>query len=339
MKRRTGKRITTAFLLLCLMLSLVTGCRSQETPQTVTLFALDTYVTITATGPDAEQAVAFGASEVSRYEQLLSRHLPGSEIDRLNHAASDSPITISDETYAFLSEVLSLSEKTEGRFDPTVAPLMDVWGFGEERTTVPDPSVIEAALRTVDYHGVHLLEGNQAYLDTGTILDLGGAAKGYIADRVMEGMRGYKVTKIILDLGGNICFWNQKREMHIGVISPLDPQALIVTYSAKEGSVVTSGAYERYQEIDGVRYGHIMDTNTGYPVETDLLSVTVIDPDGTKADVLATALFAMGQDEAMRVANEMQVVCILCDGNGTLWISSDLRGHIENEKGWTVEYF
>ena len=305
----------------------------------IELYALDTYVSIQVDGVQSEEAADAGLKRLLDLEQILSCHIASSEIARLNTSDEEHPVVLSEKTYAFLEDVLELSEKTGGRFDPTVAPLMELWGFGEETAAIPDASELEEVLRHVDYHGVHLSSGNLAYVDAGCKVDLGGAAKGYIADQVMEEIRKYDVSKVILDLGGNIRCWKNSKKLTVGIVSPLDPHSLIATVELTDGSVVTSGAYERYKEIDGVRYGHIMDTKTGYPVETDLLSVTVIDKDGTRADVLATALFAMGKEEAEKFAGEYGVDCILCGEDGTLWISSGLKGKVECEQGWKPEYF
>ena len=104
-------------------------------------------------------------------------------------------------------------------------------------------------------------------------------------------------------------------------------------------SVITSGAYERYFEEAGVRYGHIMDPETGRPVKTDILSATVIGQDGTVGDILSTVLFAYGSERARDFAIAEEIDCILCVDNGTLWVSSSLKGKVDAQEGWTIEYF
>ena len=158
----------------------------------------------------------------------------------------------------------------------------------------------------------------------------------------MEKLSSYSLSKIILDLGGNVCCRSRSSDLTIGIVSPLSSDALCCTYSLSSGSscsVITSGAYERYIEEDGVRYGHIMDTSTGYPADTDLLSATVIGPDGTKGDIYSTTLFSLGSEKAMELASSSDIDCILCMENGTLWVSQTLEGKVDAQEGWTIQYF
>ena len=335
-----------AFVVFCLvtanLLFTLTGCASMEKKTTRTFFALDTYITITLEGKDTDPAMNDAVNYIMELEKKFSRQDPESEISLLNLSSEEAPVSLSKETYDLLSMVLEYSDKTEGRFDLTIAPVMDIWGFGTEDAHVPTKEEITEVLPLVDYRKVHLLPDNKAYLEDGVKVDLGGAAKGYIGDLLMEKLEGYSLSKIILDLGGNICCKSRSDELNIGIISPLSSDRLCCTYLLPKGqncSVITSGAYERYIEENGVRYGHIMDTSTGYPAETDLLSATVIGPDGTKGDVYSTTLFSLGSEKAMELSSREGIDCILCMENGTLWVSSTLEGKVNAQEGWTIEYF
>lgn len=335
-----------AFVVFCMITAILlfslSGCRSAEKKTTRSLFALDTYITITLEGKDSEEAANEAANYIMELERKLSRQDPGSEISSLNLSSKEMPVTLSKETYDLLSMVVEYSNETEGRFDLTIAPVMDIWGFGTEDAHVPTQEEIAEVLPLVDYSKVHLLPDNKAYLEEGVKVDLGGAAKGYIGDLLMEKLEGYKLSKIILDLGGNICCGSSSSELNIGIISPLSSDQLCCTYSLPKGqncSVITSGAYERNIEENGVRYGHIMDTSTGYPADTDLLSATVIGPDGTKGDVYSTTLFSLGSEKAMELSSREGIDCILCMENGTLWVSSTLEGKVNAQEGWKIEYF
>ncbi|MBO4927934.1 MAG: FAD:protein FMN transferase [Clostridiales bacterium] len=319
------------------------GCTKRREPKAeLSLFAMDTYVRLQAEGEDADNAVKAAASLLSELEQKLSRTLEGSEVSALNRSSKDSPVTLSEDTYRLLSSVCEYAEKTEGRFDPTIAPLMDLWGFGTEKASVPDEKKIGETLARVDFRRIHLLSENQAYVEEGTQVDLGGAAKGFIGQLLMEKMQSFSLSKIILDLGGNICVWSKSSSLSVGVISPLQSDKLICICDSPENEnlfVITSGAYERYFEENGVKYGHIMDTRTGCPVVTDLLSATIIGSDGTSGDILSTTLFALGCEEAKAFAVKEKIDCILCAENGTLWVSSSLEGKVHEQEGWTIRYF
>lgn len=349
-------RSLPAFLSLLLILAISSvGCGKKEDTKSVTLLALDTYVSLSVNGKEAQEALHAATDKIASLEDMLSRTKENSEIYKLNHSSEKSPVTLSQETYELLARTISLSKESEGIFDPTIGPIMDLWGFGQDRSgndmknvphKVPDDSVISETLQIVDHNKIHLLEGQKAYVDEGVVVDLGGVAKGYIADALMKEIMSFQVSRAILDLGGNVCAFDKAKALVIGVISPLDKSRLAATIDlpkAKDGknatSVITSGAYERYIEIDGKRYGHIMDTKTGKPVKTDLLSATVVSDDGTEGDVMSTVLFAMGQEKAMDYALAHGISCILCGENNTMWVSSDLNGSVHVQDGWTIRYF
>ena len=164
-----------AFVVFCLIFSLpfgfLTGC-SYEKKTTRSFFALDTYITITLEGKDADEAMNVAANYIMELERKLSRQDPESEISSLNLSSEGSPVTLSKETYDLLSLAVSYSEKTSGRFDLTIAPVMDLWGFGTEGAHVPEKSEIEKILPNVGYTKVHLLSDNKAYLEEGAKVDL-----------------------------------------------------------------------------------------------------------------------------------------------------------------------
>ncbi len=340
-------RMWSFLVILCLLASLV-ACKSETSHASASLFALDTYVTISVDGKEAEAAVQAASTSLHTYEEMFSRHHEGGEIAKLNQATVEQPATLSEDTYQLLSLTCEYAILTDGTFDPTVAPLMDLWGIGTEHARVPDKSEIDEVLTRINYRNVQLLPNHQAYVKDGAQVDLGGAAKGAIGDLLMAKMREFDVTKIILDLGGNICIWAKNDTLRVGVTSPLkmekqDQQSMCaivtITDSEQPTSVVTSGAYERFFEQDGIRYGHIMDTRTGAPVQTDLLSATIVGSDGAVCDILSTTLYAMGLEHGREWAQDRNIDCILCAENGTLWVSSSLKGRVDAEEGWTIEYF
>ena len=345
-------RSVSVFLSLLLLIPIfLIGCGKKEETKSVTLLALDTYVSLSVTGKEAQAALDAATEKIASLEDSFSRTRENSEIHALNHSSESSPVTLSKETYGLLERTIALAKESEGVFDPTIGPIMDLWGFGQDKPgsgekndvrKIPEETAISQALQNVDCRKIHLLSEQKAYIEEGVVVDLGGVAKGYIADALMKEIQRFDVSRVILDLGGNVCAFDMAKALVIGVISPKDNSRLAATVDlpkAKTGSVITSGAYERYHEIDGVRYGHIMDTKTGRPVETDLLSATVISEDGTKGDVMSTVLFAMGRQGATDFAAKNCVSCILCEESGTMWVSADLKGKVHEQDGWTIRYF
>ena len=287
------KRILAASLLLLTL----SGCGGKSEPYSTDFFAMDTFMSVKVLGSDGESLAQQCESEINALESVLSRTREDTDIAKLN-AADGAPVTLSDEGAKLLSTALDLSAATNGAYDPTVAPLTDLWGIGTEHQQVPAQSDIDAALQNVGTQHVHE-NGDAVTLDSGSKIDLGGIAKGYAADLCADILKSADADGLLV-LGGNIYAvgTNEGKDWNIGIADPDEPTDTVAAVAVHDLSVVTSGDYERYFEQDGVRYHHILDPHTGYPADTGLLSVTVVSSDGTLADALSTALFVMGRDKA-----------------------------------------
>lgn len=264
---------------------------------TRTLFAMDTVMLFTAQGPQAPEALEEALAEVQRLDALLSAQSPDSEVSRLN-AGGRAPV--SEDTARLLKAASELGAETGGLYDCTVYPLMELWGFPTKAYRVPRAEEIAALLPLVDGSQIRVTDG-EVELGDGQRIDLGGIAKGYASARVMEIFKARGVSSAMVTLGGNVQTLGERPEgggWRIGVQDPLGGEACPAVIEAKDVAVVTSGGYQRYFEEDGKRYIHILDPRTGAPAESDLLSATVVSPDGTLADALSTAVFVMGLEDA-----------------------------------------
>lgn len=287
----------------------------QSRQQSRTEFMMDTYVTITAPR-SAKQTVDACFAEIARLEGLLSAYRTDSEISRVNEEGYDHPVAVSDEVFALLKKAQILSAATDGTFDITVKPLIDLWDIRSGRNAVPSDDAIAAVLPSVGYEKLVLDEETKTVQFTvpGMGIELGAIAKGYAGDRVRDILKSAGVNGAIVDLGGNIVTTARKngKPWRIGLQDPDQPRGSYFTTVESAGeSVVTSGPYERYFEKDGKSYHHILDPRTGWPADTGLKSVTVISEDGTLADALSTALFVMGPDAGLAFADGSQLQAIL----------------------------
>ncbi len=286
------KRLCCCLLTLCLLLG---GCSRFRAPVSEDFFAMDTLMSVRVWG--AQDDLTAVAQEVNRLDAALSVTGSG-ELAELNRGGTAQ---LSDETAALLRRCAELSRKTGGCFDPTVYALVRAWGFTTDTQRVPTDAELRVALETVGMDRLTLC-GDTATLDTGTMLDLGAAAKGYAAQRCAELLAARGVSAALLQLGGNVQTLGSKpdgSDWAIGIADPDEPtQALGLLHVRGSKAVVTSGGYQRYFERDGVRYHHILDPKTGRPAQTGLASVTVLADDGLLADCYSTALFVMGLEQA-----------------------------------------
>lgn len=270
--------------------------------------------------------------EVSRMEGLFSVNIASSEVSRINAAAGREPVKISRETMELLERALYMARESGGAFDPTVGPLVALWGIGTEHAKVPSAEEIKRALSYINYSLVKIdKENSSAYAASGQRIDLGGIAKGYIADKLSVFLRGKGAASALIDLGGNLAVVGKApsgEPWRLGLQHPLKPRGeYFAVVSASDESVVTSGPYERYFEKDGVRYHHIFDTKTGYPAKSDLASVSVVSKSSADADAYCTALFVAGLHkslEFLRLHPDIKAVLVSKDGS-SVYVSSALK--------------
>ena len=303
-------------LLLALALTAPSASAEQERKTSVG-FYLDTVITLSAYVEDAG-VLDDALTECGRYEQLLSRTIEGSDVWHINHA-NGAPVEVSDETIELLQTARQVSELSGGAFDVTIAPVSTLWDFTSGANVVPDADVIAEAASRVDYSQV-VIDGNTVTLPEGMMIDLGGIAKGWIADAVKHYLEGRGVESAILSFGGNIVAIGMKPDGTPWKVGIQDIDAPTGNYMLVAqnfgGSTVTSGIYERGFEADGIYYHHILDPDTGWPVQNELASVTIFSDSSMWGDALATAAFSLGTEAGMAMIETL-------DGIEAVFIARD----------------
>ncbi|MBQ8083549.1 MAG: FAD:protein FMN transferase [Clostridia bacterium] len=316
---------------------------SDEEPYSKDIFAMDTYMTVSAYGDAGEKAVDAAVKEINRLDALLSTGKASSEVSELN--ANDGG-KLSADTNALMDAALDLYESTDHVFDITIYPVMKLWGFTDQNYKVPSDGDLKAALKLVDASTLDYNKSKKtvAFTVDGTQIDFGGIAKGYTSATVAQLYKDYGVTSGLVNLGGNVQtvgFKPDGTEWRIGIQHPEDENDMLGVVQTHDQAVITSGGYERNFEEDGVVYHHIIDPSTGYPADSGLISVTIVSEDGTLADGLSTSLFIMGKDKAIEYwkAHSKDFDFVLCEDDGTLVVSKGLKDKFtpqdENAK---VEY-
>lgn len=310
------------------------------------IFAMDTYMTITCYGERCEEAVEAAENEIRRLEDLLSVGNESSEISVINR---DGTGTMSDDTAAIVTEALSLYDTTDGAFDITVFPLMELWGFTTSNFAVPDATALATVLEQSGSDKV-TLDGNTVTLSEGQGIDLGGIAKGFTSDRLMEIFKEYELVSGVVSLGGNVQCYSTKPDGSLwrcGIQDPQNPDSdsYIGVISISNEAVITSGAYERYfvDETTGETYHHILDPKTGYPANNGLISVSVISANGMLADGLSTSCYVMGLEKSIEYwrTSGSDFDLILMDDAGEVYVTepiaerftSDLTVHVITQEG------
>ena len=294
---------------------------------TVTIYAQDT-------DKDPYEIIDGAFHLCTEYENKLSRTIEGSEIDQINHSQG-TPVTVSPDTAELISEALKYGALSEGSFDIAIAPLSSLWDFKAENPQVPDSSAIAEAVKHVDYRNIRL-EGNTVTLtDPDCALDLGAIAKGFIADKIAAYLKEQGVTSAMINLGGNVLAVGSRpdgTDFNVGIQKPFENQNVVLGVFTLSGkSVVTSGIYERFFRKDGKLYHHILNPDTGYPIENSLLSVTIISDTSTEGDALSTTCFILGLEKGMALIESL-------DNVEAIFVTDDMQEHYSSGIGSKVKF-
>lgn len=282
-----------------------------EEPYQATEFKMGTYVSLRVYDEGKEAVLDEAFTLIDELAALITTNEPGSQIDAVNIEAGEKPVQISEDIYPLVDAAYDYSVLSNSGFDVTIGPITSLWRIGFDDARVPDSKEIEQVLPLVNAELIELNdEDNTVYLtEAGMQLDLGAIAKGYIADQIKELFIEQGVTTAIIDLGGNVVIMGDspRREeggFNVGVQDPVNDRGdFIGTINLKDQSIVTSGIYERFLNHQGNIYHHLMNPETGYPFDNELLSVTIITDKSLDADALSTVGFGFGLDEGLEYFN------------------------------------
>jgi len=299
--------------------------------------AMGTDATLMVCAEDAQTAraiIAPALERVRRVERLMSVYLPDSEVSRLNAAGASHAVVLSPETLEVLAAAKRLSELTGGAFDVTYAPLRALWREAQMRDVVPLEEELRRAMLSVGHEKL-VLSGNSAmFAAPGMSVDLGGIAKGYGVDAAAEALRRAGAASALVDIGGDMRLVGKAeggRKWRIRVRDPRGAGERPIVLELADAAVATSGDYARYFTVAGRRYSHIIDPRTGWPV-TDVPSATVVAPDATTADALATAISVMGAEKGIELIDSMPgVEClVMTRGGGGGGSAAGVRLHMSS---------
>lgn len=294
-------------------------------------FGMNTEITYRVFGENAQQALLSGKDEIMRLENILSRFIPQSEISKVNKAAGKGCVNLSADTYNLLSRAVEFSKISQGLFDFTIGPLVDLWNY-KYASDVPLEEKIQERIPLVNYRDL-VLNPHKRTAGLGSLgqsIDLGGIGKGFASDRFIEIVRKYGISSAFTNIGGNVSTLGNKPDGSpwcVGIRHPRDENSLLGAVTVTGKSVVTSGDYERYFiDYDGKRRHHILDTTTGYPAESGLISVTIIADSAMTADALSTSVFVAGLEKGLLILKKFrEVEAIIVNSDLQIYMTGGMR--------------
>ncbi len=317
----------SSILLIVLILAACTDSGESEASLELTGRTMGTrfnvQVAAMPTKVDKDQLAADIRARLEEINAKMSTYDPESEISRFNRHAGADWFPVSDATARVVAAAIEVSIATDGAFDVTVGPLVNLWGFGPESvlTAMPDASVIQAALARIGYQKLAVRDDPPGLRKSEPTLyvDLSAIAKGYGVDQVAELLERYEIHDYLVDIGGELRVQGENakgRPWQVAIESPVEDRKPFRILSMSKGAVATSGNYRNYFELGGQRFSHTLDPRTGRPVTHNLVSATVLADDAMTADAWATALIVLGRDNGLTKAEEQGLAVFLLSGSG-----------------------
>lgn len=313
---------------------------AEMSPISKTNFLLGTVVQISIYNRQDKTIIDKAIDRISEIESKMTiNNAETSEIIALNNASGKNEVKLSSDTFYVVEKGKQYSEMSDGKFDITIGPIVKLWNIGTPYAAVPEKNRLEETVGLVDYKKLNLNKESQSAKleEAGMKVDLGAIAKGYAADEAARILRENGVKNAIINLGGNIITVGGNPSgapWRIGIQDPFNPRGdFLGVVSIKDQTVVTSGTYERYFEENGKKYHHILDPFTGYPIENNLQSVSIITDKSIDGDGLSTSSLLLGLEEGMKLIESLEnAEAIFITGDKKVYVSSGLKNNFKVTK-------
>ncbi len=334
------KQKITIIISLILILSMCASCAAKPKSAESQIFAMDTVMSLTAYGKNADEALKAATGEINRLDKMLSANDADSEVSKVN-ASAGSFVPVSDAVLKQLAVAKEVSDRSGGAFDISIQPLVELWGFGTGKEHVPADGEIAAARSKLNYKAIEASD-KSVKIPQGTEITLAAIAKGYTSQHLSDMFRSMGISSAIVSLGGNVQAVGAKPDgskWRVAVQDPTDTTKFLGTIDIADLAAVTSGGYQRYFEENGVVYHHILDPKTGRPAESGLSSVTIVCTDGTLADALSTTLFVLGEEKAKeywRSYGGFEAVLVTVDGR--VVVTEGLKSSFSLSGSYKLQY-
>lgn len=296
-------------------------------------FAFDTAIKIDVFSGGSERILDKVIDIIKDVEDRMSYYSEKGELRYVNDSPADVEIEISNELFEVLNIAQDVYIASGGKFDVAIGELTELWRQYAAKKMPPNEEEIANVLKEQGFNNIILMNNHIIKTNPHVKIDLGGIAKGYAADLVCRFLQDSNVTRAILNFGGNLVLLNSENgePFHIGIQDPFgEKNIFFAVLKVQEGSVVTSGDYERFYELDGKKYHHIVDVENGFPVDNTLTSVTVVAKQSAYADAYSTAFFSLGLTEGLKLANSLEDVdAYFVTKNRKIYCSKNAKQNID----------
>ncbi len=292
----------------------------------LTTFSMGSYVTQTVY--DEEDIMSQASTVINDLEKEISWRIEGSDVYKINEG---NAVTIGKQSLDLIKLCLEVSSASDGAFDISIAPLSLLWNFDNSPTSPPNDSDIKEMLSFVDYENISI-NGDEVLLENSSQIDLGAIGKGAACDTAIALYKENGVSSAVIAVGGSVATLGQNPvadKWNIAIRDPYGSQNPIASLHVGEGFISTSGTYEKTFSHEGEIYHHILDPKTGYPVDNDLLSVTVICESGALSDALSTACLVLGYEKSLDLLDEFDAQAVFIDKNNEIYLTDGIKEQFE----------
>lgn len=337
-----------SIIVVLVVLLIFSSCSKEEEILLDRTFALDTLTEIKIykySNQDIDKQIIEETFELLRsLEDVLSVHIQGSDVYNIKESAGKHPVSVSSITNRVLNDSIDYSELTNGLFDITAGPLIDLWAIDPPYGHVPSQNELDNALPLIDYRKIRFLESNQIMLeDEGMIINLGAIAKGSIADEVKGFLVRKGIKNAMINLGGNVLLIGSKldgSDFKIGIQDPNDDRGVyLMSVRISDQAIVSSGDYERYFMYEGKAYHHILNPQTGYPSETNIKQVSIVAPSSQMADGLSTSVLLLGLENGIKLIESIDnTEAIFITKDKKIYITEGLKDRYDTNDSLSQEY-
>jgi len=331
-------------LIICISIILICiSCTSSKNKYyEKTNIVMDTAVTLNAYGENSKEAVEESFKKLDEINEMASANISTSDVFKINDASGKSYVKVHPEIFKMIKTSLEYSKLSDGAFDITLGPIINLWGIGTENERLPSDEEIKGKLPLVGYDKISVNENDSSIMlqKEGMAIDLGGVAKGFAADEVLKIYKKYKIENGLINLGSSSIYAigknKEKNDWAVGIKHPRneDPNEYMGVIKLSNESLSTSGDYERCFIKDNKRYHHIIDPKTGYPADNGVMSDTIVidgalEDNGMLADILTTTVFTLGPDKGLKLINSMsKISCEITTADYKVYTSEGFKDRV-----------